>query len=505
MTQRARPSGRRCARRGRLGCRQRDIQARRAFELRPDVERGALIERGEGVGLRRLVGGAGRRRGECAHQRSGCGIERVVPVQVPRERERAHGVRIRQGDEAPRLGHSAGRLGKVARVDGAPGAQRDAGPRESRGNGPRRVPPGAGERAVGGSVIAEALVHEAEQVQRLAVARAEVTRGRPADGGLECLERKRVLAAAEVPCAESGGGAGVTRVTPERLAQVGEGIARRVPILLQVRRGDQKLIGRGDLGRRRGLGRHPRLPVGRVTRPPLDQHDVAVAQRHTIDVGGARRSCIDHLHEGRGGGERAAPLPHLVFADGGRHREPVVGAGDCDADPRAAGLRIHGDRRIRRRLSHGARSMDRVPVLTEALGLTGQQPGEVGLIVGEDTGHELDVRTVGVGQLRIPCAADLAVPPGPLLLAGRDRRIGPVHEAGVGGVIVSAEERVVGVGDHVRRGHGNVAVHIDAVGVGALRGQRRVVHAVVRPIRSRERRYRASRVICDVGHVVGEE
>jgi len=75
-------------------------------------------------------------------------------VQVPRERERAHGVRIRQGDEAPRLGHSAGRLGKVARVDGAPGAQRDAGPRESRGNGPRRVPPGAGERAVGGSVIA---------------------------------------------------------------------------------------------------------------------------------------------------------------------------------------------------------------------------------------------------------------------------------------------------------------------------------------------------------------
>ena len=168
-------------------------------------------------------------------------------------------------------------------------------------------------------------------------------------------------------------------------------------------------------------------------------------------------------------------------------------------------MRLESDRRVERGLHGRADVLDRVPVLAEPAGLAGREPAEVGLVVGEDPRHELDVGSVAVGEVAIPGAADLAVAPGPLLLAGGDRPVGPVHESGTGVVIVAAEEVVGGVGDHVRRRHRDVRVHVDAVRIRPLPRQRGVVHAVVRAIGPREGGDRPARVVGDVTHVGREE
>ena len=57
-------------------------------------------------------------------------------------------------------------------------------------------------------------------------------------------------------------------------------------------------------------------------------------------------------------------------------------------------------------------------VLREGLFLKRLEPAEVRLIVAEHTGHQLDVRPVGIGEVPVPCPAEVAAAPRPLLLAG---------------------------------------------------------------------------------------
>ena len=125
----------------------------------------------------------------------------------------------------------------------------------------------------------------------------------------------------------------------------------------------------------------------------------------------------------------------------------------------AAALEMDG--RIEVGLVGRPRAHERVPVLAERAHLARQQEPEVGLVVGEDAGHQLDVRPVLVGQLAVPGVAELVVAPGPLLLAGTDGVVGPVHEALAGGVVVAAEEVLA------------VPMHMYEVGTGMLRYQRR--------------------------------
>ena len=104
--------------------------------------------------------------------------------------------------------------------------------------------------------------------------------------------------------------------------------------------------------------------------------------------------------------------------------------------------------------------------------LEGHQPCEVGLVFGVHAGHEFDVRAVVVGEVAVPGAAEVAVAPCPLLLAGRHMVGGHVEHAGAGVVFVSAFKVVFGVDSHVGGGHLDILV-VGDVDAG------RVVHLVV--------------------------
>ena len=207
----------------------------------------------------------------------------------------------------------------------------------------------------------------------------------------------------------------------------------------------------------------------------------------------ARREVHGPLRERLVTGEQAHP----------RCRDNTAG---CDTGPGHATLDHETDRDLAARLVRRANHADRVPVLAEAAGLRRGYKAEVGLVVGVDTRHELDVGAVGVGELAVPRAPDRPVAPGPLLLAGRDRVVGPVHETGRGVMVVATEEVVDGVGDHVRGRHRDVAVDVEAVRLRSLRGHERgVVDPVVRTVGAGEGADRAARVVGDERDVRREE
>ena len=85
-----------------------------------------------------------------------------------------------------------------------------------------------------------------------------------------------------------------------------------------------------------------------------------------------------------------------------------------------------------------------IPVLAEALGFVGSQPGEVGLVVGVGTGHQFGVRSIGVGQSVFPVFSVGAVAPGEHLLTRRDVVVGNVNGAAFLFVVVAAEEVEIG-------------------------------------------------------------
>ena len=133
-------------------------------------------------------------------------------------------------------------------------------------------------------------------------------------------------------------------------------------------------------------------------------------------------------------------------------------------------------------LLHHAQLVVGHEVLNELLLLVGHEPAEVGLVLSIDTGHQFYVgaeqipspfpslrgrgavtlharficrRTIysppyqgGVGggslisQVAVPGASEVAVAPGPLLLAGREVMAGHVQHTGLGVVLVTALEVV---------------------------------------------------------------
>ena len=90
-------------------------------------------------------------------------------------------------------------------------------------------------------------------------------------------------------------------------------------------------------------------------------------------------------------------------------------------------------------------AVNRIPVLAPTPRLTRLEKAEVGLVVGVNAGHDLDVGRklavhVGVGEVAVPRIAKLVVTPSPLLLARRDVMIGDVDKAGLGLVVLTPEE-----------------------------------------------------------------
>ena len=111
-----------------------------------------------------------------------------------------------------------------------------------------------------------------------------------------------------------------------------------------------------------------------------------------------------------------------------------VDRGDGGSNPGSAGFEPQAQGRFDvgclGRVRSGA---DGIPPLAPGLGFARLEEGEVGLVVGEDAGHQFEIRCVavlrvGFGQISVPGVPEGGVSPGPLLLAGRDVMVGNVDD-----------------------------------------------------------------------------
>ena len=86
------------------------------------------------------------------------------------------------------------------------------------------------------------------------------------------------------------------------------------------------------------------------------------------------------------------------------------------------------------------------------------QPAEIRLVVGENTGHQFNVRPVCVRQVAVPGAAEIGVSPGPLLFSGSDMVIRHMQKPRARLLVVIADEIKRGGGRHIGGRHLNVAI-----------------------------------------------
>ncbi len=468
---------------------------------------------------RRVVGGLvlAQARGQVARPR----VEGVVAERARHQGGGAVGLAASHGGdggEVAGLGVVRGAVQQRVEVfgglGGASGGQVEAGGGDRGGIAPGPVPHGGAERGAGLGGAPLPGEDQAEPVVGFAVAGVGVAGGEAGDGGAQVLLRRFEAAVVLAAGGERGVAAGVAGVAAQRLFPVRFGRARGVAVLGQVEAGEVELVDRVDVGGRGRFGRGPgefgvrAVAVG--ARAPGDERLAFVlhGQFAVARLGGrVERGLVDVRRAGRevDGGLVQDPLARSQH-DAGAGPRGGDGGGDADAGAVAAGLEVEADGGLAGGLVDRAGLLDRVPVLGEGLGLAGFEVGEVGLVVGEHPGHELDVGAAGVGQVRVPGPAEGRVAPGPLLLAGGDAVVGPVDEAGAGAVVVAAEEVVLGAQAHVRGGHRDVAVPVEAVAVRALGGAPRgVVDAVVAACGGREGGGGALGVVGDHAHVGGEE
>ena len=313
----------------------------------------------------------------------------------------------------------------------------------------------------------------------LAVVRVGIAKRQPGDGAAEVGLGIGKPATAQQAPADRRVAAAVARVASQGFLVVGLGGEGGVAILFEVEAVEEQLLVRGDLRRRfrsgRGLRNGRTIPGSRGVR-----HERLAVGQHAqgqlrLDSAGRERDRHGERRLGRQGDEHLVQRgaePHQPHVDLARRR-------DVDAHPCLGTAHLEPDGGVLARVAGGADLLVRHEDLREGLLLAGHDPGEIGLVVGVGAAHQLDVGAVGVGELAVPGPAELAVAPGPLLLAGHDVVVGHVQEPGAGAVVVAAEEVVVGMVGHVRRGYGDGVVPRDV-------GARRIVDLVVRPRGDRE-------------------
>ena len=322
---------------------------------------------------------------------------------------------------------------------------------------PRGVPCGFVEEVVGFAPAVPVFQAESQVVYGLAVVGVLVASGqdfhRLAQIAFGLVEARPP----QIPEPQGVVVAYVGRVAPQRLLVVVQGAPGRMPVLLKVQTCQIQLLAASDfrgLERRfGGIGHRSREIVLGLAAQSVDAEDylvegAAVAADHTL-VHDFRRQreffrveflAVPAAHGDAAvlprGGERHDPEPVTVFR---KHVEHEVAARVLDYAELAIGEEV----------------------LSERLLLIGHEPAEVGLVLGVDSGHQFDVWTVAVGQVPVPGAAEVAVTPGPLLLAWAHVMVGDMQHAGPGVVLPAALEVIFRVGDHVGCRHRDVPVVAD--------------------------------------------
>ena len=143
------------------------------------------------------------------------------------------------------------------------------------------------------------------------------------------------------------------------------------------------------------------------------------------------------------------------------HMHVLVRAGGVEDDLALPVFQLHVQQHVFGGVLHVAHFGVGHEVLLPRLLLVGLQPGEVRLVVGVHSRHELDVRAVLVRQVAVPGASEVAVAPGPLLFARRHVVVGHVEQPAPHVLLVSSHEVELRLDGHVRGGYGDVLVFRD--------------------------------------------
>ena len=86
------------------------------------------------------------------------------------------------------------------------------------------------------------------------------------------------------------------------------------------------------------------------------------------------------------------------------------------------------------------------------------QPGKVRLIVCIYASHQLDVWTVLICQIAVPCLPEITVSPGPLFFARRNVVICHMEKTCIQVFIIISDKIIIRVGSHIGGRHLDVAV-----------------------------------------------
>ena len=252
--------------------------------------------------------------------------------------------------------------------------------------------------------------------------------------------------------------ADIARVALERLQIIRVGQVCRVAVLLNVQTGQVQLFVGQDFVRQlcggRGIGNLFDLPfLRRIIKQPA-----AAAVVYGEGEGGFIRSGINAVFEDIDRAEGQRFVVKDMIPGGQHHARIPVFAGGVD-DKGSGGILLF---KVQHDFGAGvfyvAGSLVRHEILGECLFLKGLEPCKVGLIVAEHAGHQLDIRSVFIGEISVPCAAEIAVAPCPLLFARGNVMIGDMHDAGIRAVIVAADKVIVAVRAHIAGWHRNILV-----------------------------------------------
>ena len=82
-------------------------------------------------------------------------------------------------------------------------------------------------------------------------------------------------------------------------------------------------------------------------------------------------------------------------------------------------------------------------VLGKGLFFVRFKPCKVWLVVGKYAGHQLDVWPVRLGQITVPCPAEIRVSPSPLLLSGGNVMIRYMEKSRINPRVIIADKVII--------------------------------------------------------------
>ena len=118
-------------------------------------------------------------------------------------------------------------------------------------------------------------------------------------------------------------------------------------------------------------------------------------------------------------------------------------------------------RRIDRSIFHIADIFIGHKILFEVLGLLRLDPGEIRLIIRKTACHQFDIRTVLVGQCKVPCFAEFSASPGPLFFPRGNMVIRHMQKSCLFSVIVLPDKIIIRTVCHIGGGNRNIFILCD--------------------------------------------